>query len=582
MVQYSERQKLEILRTQLEQERATFIDHYRDLSDFIQPRRARFYTSDVNKGDRRNQKIIDSTATMALRTLRSGMMSGITSPARPWFKLTTPDPDLAEFGRVKEWLHKSQRIMSTSMLKSNLYNTLPQVYGDLGLFGTAPMSLEEDFNGDVFFTQSFPVGSYMIAKDQYGKVDTFMREFKMTARQIVQRFGKTDGAGKIDWSTISDHVKNLWETSQHEAWVEVCYVVCPNEDYKPGSVISKFKKFKSVFYEKGISSVSQNGYMSSKDNEKILSKKGFDLFPVLCPRWEVTGEDVYGTDCPGMLALGDVKQLQLGERRSMEAIEKMIRPPMVAPPGMRNQSASILPGDITYADETQTGKFRPAHEVNFRIDQMEMKQEQVRNRIQRAFFEDLFLMLSSLDRSNITAREIQERHEEKLLALGPVLEQLNQDLLDPMIDLVFEIHMRQGLLPEIPEELKGMNLKIEYVSVMAEAQKLVSVGGIERFTGYVGQIAQMDPTGAVLKKVKFDQLVDEFADILSINPNLIRTDDEMAEMQEAEAAAAQKQQAVAEAEVAAKSMKTLAETPMEGDNALNRMLDVARAGQLTE
>jgi len=106
--QYTKRQELEILRSQLFNERASFTPHWRDLSDFVQPRRSRFYTSDVNKGDRRNQKIIDSTATMALRTLRSGMMSGVTSPARPWFRLTTPDPDLAEFGSVKMWLKSSK------------------------------------------------------------------------------------------------------------------------------------------------------------------------------------------------------------------------------------------------------------------------------------------------------------------------------------------------------------------------------------------------------------------------------------------------------------------------------------------
>lgn len=160
-----------------------------------------------------------------------------------------------------------------------------------------------------------------------------------------------------------------------------------------------------------------------------------------------------------MLALGDVKQLQIGERRTMEAVEKMIRPPMIGPSSLKNQSASILPGDITYLDirEGMQG-FRPVHEIQFRIQEMEQKQDQVRGRIQRAFFEDLFLMLANSNRRQITAREIEERYEEKLLALGPVLEQLNQDLLDPLIDIIFDIHLKQNLLPEIPEELQGLEI----------------------------------------------------------------------------------------------------------------------------
>lgn len=579
MKQYTKRQQLEILRAQLDNERSTFIAHWRDLSDFVQPRRARFYTSDVNKGDRRNQKIIDSTATMALRTLRSGMMSGVTSPARPWFKLATADPELSESGPVKMWLSKVQKIMTTSMLKSNLYNTLPTVYGDLGLFGTAPMSVEEDFSGDVFYTQSFPIGSYMISKNEMGKVDVFIREFRMTVRQVVQKFGLTDGSTEIDWSNISTYVKNLWDVNQTEQWVEIVHTIMPNPDHDPRKLDSKFKKFLSVYYERGIGGATSQGYLQSGDGEKMLSEKGYDYFPILCPRWEVTGEDVYGTDCPGMLALGDVKQLQIGERRTMEAVEKMIRPPMIGPSSLKNQSASILPGDITYLDirEGMQG-FRPVHEIQFRIQEMEQKQDQVRGRIQRAFFEDLFLMLANSNRRQITAREIEERYEEKLLALGPVLEQLNQDLLDPLIDIIFDIHLKQNLLPEIPEELQGLELKVEYISVMSQAQKLVGLGGLERFLGYAGQAASLDPV--VLKKIKFDQMTDVYADIVSLDPNIVRTDEEMEAMQAAESEVAGRQQALQEAQATANTAKTLSEIPMSGDSALNGMLKQVGAGGL--
>jgi len=199
------RRNLELLKAQLDNERSTFVSHWRDLSDYVRPRRARFYTGDTNKGDKRNQKIIDSTATLAERTLRAGMMSGLTSPARPWFRLTTPDPDLAEFNSVKQWLYQVQNIMLNSFLRSNLYNTLPLVYGDNGLFGTAPMSVEESFTGNILHTRSYPVGSYMIAKNWLGIVDTFILEFRMTVRQIVQQFGQVDGFGKPDWSNISTY-----------------------------------------------------------------------------------------------------------------------------------------------------------------------------------------------------------------------------------------------------------------------------------------------------------------------------------------------------------------------------------------
>ena len=422
------RRSFELLRSQLELERSSFLPHWRDLGDNILPRRPRFFLSDTNKGERRSQKIIDSTASLAARTLRSGMMGGLTSPARPWFRLTTPNKDLAELGPVKFWLEEVTRRMNTIFLRSNLYRSLPILYGDLGVFSTAAMYVEEDFD-DVIRTYALPIGSYSVANDSKLKVRVFFREFRMTVRQVVEMFAETGPDGKPDFSNISSGVQSMWANNNREAWVNIAHVIQPNDQYRPNNALSKYKKYMSVYYERG-SATNSNGDAAA-DEGKLLSEKGYDYFPVLVPRWEVTGEDTYGTSCPGMIALGDIRQLQTGEKRSLQAIEKKVNPPMIAPTALKRVKTSILPGDITYTDEREGLKgFRAAHDINFQIQELEGKQEQIRIRIQRAFFEDLFLQLSRTDRREITAREIEERHEEKLLALGPVLEQLNQDLLD--------------------------------------------------------------------------------------------------------------------------------------------------------
>lgn len=578
----TKRKKLEILRGQLLNERASFLPHWRELSDYILPRRSRFVTSDVNKGDRRNQKIIDSTATLAARTLRSGMMAGVTSPARPWFRLTTPDPDLAEVGAVKDWLHAVSQRMSHTFLKSNLYNILPVLYGDLGVFGTAAVAVEDDPKNIVQCT-SFPIGSYCLAKDSRGMVDTFFREYQMTVRQLVETFGEVDDkTGRAKWEYFSTQVRNLWDKGEYQSWIDVCHVIQPNSEYKVGSALARHKRFESCYYESGNQTGGGN-YLRNDDTTRYLRESGYDLFPILAPRWEVTGEDVYGTSCPGMESLGDIKQLQLGEKRSAEAIDKMVRPPMTAPSHLKTQKVSILPGDITYVDtrEGQQG-FRPAYEVNPRTMELENKQEQVRRRIQRAFYEDLFLMLASTDRRQITAREIEERHEEKLLALGPVLEQLNQDLLDPLIDITFEIMQRpaHNQIPEAPEELQGVPLKVEYISVMAQSQKMVSLAGLDRLATFVGQLATVAPDSVM--KIDTDQLIDEYGEGCGVSPRVIRPDEKVAKMRDdnAKAMAAQQQAEVLSA--GAGAARDLSQANMEEDNALTRMIDNANSGALVE
>lgn len=576
----TKRQQFQILKAQLDAEQSSFLSHWRDLADFIFPRRPRFTVSDVNKGDRRNQKIYDSTATLAARTLRSGMMSGVTSPARPWFRLTTPDPDLAEYGSVKEWLHHVSQNMSTAFLKSNLYNCLPITYGDMGAFATGCMSIEEDFQDIVRF-YPFPIGSYKIANNEKMKVDVFMRDFRMTVRQLINKFGPMEmNSREIDWSRFSEQVKQFWDRGEYETWIDVTHVIKPNPDYDPKKIQSKFKKYLSCYYEQGYSGGNGSGAeLLPQDFDRYLSEKGYDMFPILAPRWEVTGEDVYGTECPGMTALGDIKQLQVQEKRIAQAIEKMVNPPMTGPTSLRNSKASILPADITYVDirEGQQG-FRPAHEVNFRVSELEGKQAQIRQRISRAFYEDLFLMLANSDRREITAREIEERHEEKLLALGPVLEQLNQDLLDPLIDNTFNIMLRQNRLPPPPKEIQGMDLKVEYISVMAQAQKVVGIGGVERFASFVGSIAAANPE--VMDKVDMDQMVDVYGDLTSVPPSIVRTDEMVAGIRQNRANAQKQAKAAELIQQGAGAAKDLSQSNLSEDNALGALLAQGNAGRI--
>jgi len=187
-------------------------------------------------------------------------------------------------------------------------------------------------------------------------------------------------------------------------------------------------------------------------------------------------------------------------------------------------------------------------------------------------------MLAQTDRRQITAREIEERHEEKLLALGPVLEQLNQDLLDPLIDNTFDIMLNAGMIPPAPKELGGENLKVEYISIMAQAQKLVGIGAVERFAGFVGQAAAVDPR--VLDKVNGDQLIDVYSDLVSLPTGIVRTDDEVAELRNQREQAIAQQQQAEQAALQARTAKDLSQSKIESDNGLGMLVDQAQSGQI--
>lgn len=520
----------------LNNDRSSFEPHWRELSDFINPRGSRFLVTDVNRNDRRNSKTVDPTATLANRTLSSGMMSGITSPARPWFKLATPDPDMMDYGPVKLWLEAVQRRMNEVYNKSNLYQSLPLLYSSLGTYSTGAMAVLED-DEDVIRTMMFPIGSYYLANSARGSVDTCYRKFTMSVRQLVMEFGM---------SNVSTSVKGMWESGSYETWIEVIHAVYPNIDRDTGKLDSKNKRVKSVYFEVG------------GDNDKLLRESGFDEFPIMAPRWEVNGEDVYGSSCPGMIALGQVKALQLEQKRKSQLIDKATNPPMVGPTSLKNQRVSLLPGDITYIDQ-MTGQegLKPAYLVNPNTADLLADIQDTRQMINSAYFVDLFMMLQNINTRSMPVEAVIEMKEEKLLMLGPVLERLNDECLNPLIDRTFSIMARKNLLPPPPDVLQGMPLKIEYISVMAQAQKSIGLSSLSSTVGFIGQLAQVKPEA--LDKLDTDQAIDAFAEMSGVSPTVIVPQEQVNQIREERAQQQKQQQAMAMGMAAAQGAKTLSE-----------------------
>jgi len=536
----------------LKSERSTWIDHWRELSEYVRPRKAKFFTTDTNNGAKQHRSIINGTPIRASRILASGMMAGISSPARPWFRLTTADAALAEYGPVKDWLHIVESVLREKLQKSNLYNCLHQVYENLIVFGTQPLHIEEDvrrgFRGYVF-----PVGQYCLANSAQLEVNTVYRELRMTVAQAVERFGL---------QRCSNRLRQLYERQELDQWVDVLHVLEPNRDAEPGRPGPRGMAWRSCWLEVSA---------AEGDGPTFLREGGFEEFPVMAPRWAVSGEDVYG-ESPGMEALGDAKALQLIEKRKAQAVDRVVNPPMRGPSALRGQQVSLLPGAVTYVDAIHPGQsFAPAIELHpSAIPAIDGLGREHELRINQAFMADLWMSLARAD-GKMTATEVMERHEEKMLQLGPVMERLQNELLDPMISRCFNIGLRNRWFPPPPEELQGQEARVEYLSIMAQAQKMLGITGVERFVSFVGSVAAgVGPD--VLDKLDADQVVDEYGNMLGIPPSIVRPDEAVEAIRAKRAQVAQAQQAIATAGAVAEGAKTLSQADTGGDNALTRLM----------
>jgi hypothetical protein len=503
------REKLYTRWGHLKTERATWWAHWQEITTYLLPRNGRYFVQDRDKGWRRHNNIYDNTATRALRVLGAGMMAGATSPARPWFRLATADPDLNNYQPVKLWLNDVSKRMRMVFQKSNTYRALHQVYEELGAFGTATSIVLPDFD-NVIHHYPVTVGEFCIAQDFQGKVCTLYREFEKTVGETVKEFG---------YKNCSKTVQSMYDRGSLDQWIRIIHAIEPREDRDITKKDDKNMPWRSCYFEVG------------GDHTKFLRESGFEHFPVLAPRWALAGGDIYGNS-PGMESLGDIKQLQHEQLRKAQAIDYQTKPPLQVPTTLKNRDVETLPGGVTFVDSASPqGGIRTAFEVNLNLSHLHADLEDIRGRIRSTFYADLFMMLANATDTRMTATEVAERHEEKLLMLGPVLERLHNELLDPLIDITFTRMLKAGILPPPPPELSGMDLSVEFVSMLAQAQNAIGSASTDRFIGNLGAVAQMKPD--VLDKFNADEWADAYSDMLGVDPKMIVATDQVALIRDA-------------------------------------------------
>jgi|SRR5215467_1806804 len=517
--------------------------HWRELADYIIPRRYKWLVTPnmMARGSPINQHMVDSTATIAARNLSSGLMSGLSSPTRPWFRLKIGMLDSTMTGPVSIWLAEVERRMFRVFARSNFYNAMAVLYFDLVVFGTAVMLIYED-SEKVIHCYNPCAGEFFVQNNHKFVIDSQYREFTLTVSETVQMFG---------WENTSPAIRQLYNTGGAALTREsiIGHAIEPNNDGRKLGIPAHFK-YRECYWEIG------------QPREYVLRKGGFFEQPFVCPRWDLVSNDSYGRS-PAMDALGDIKQLQQETKRKAQAIDKLVNPPLVADVQLKNQPASLLPGGITYIAGVNNIGMKPIYTVMPPVREIMEDLNEVRERIKAIFFNDLFQMISQFPpKSNVTATEIDARRSEQLVMLGPVLERIQNECLEMSVERVFAVMERAGLIPDPPAEVMGQNMQIEYVSMLSVAQAAAQTSGIERLFSITGNLAGLDPQ--IADVVDFDYALEKYSDLLENDPKLIRSPDQLQQIRQQRADEKQKQEEMQQSAAMVEGAKNLAATPVGG------------------
>ena len=323
--------------------------HWRQLADYFLPRRYKWIITpnQMARGSPINQHILDSTGVICARNLASGLVSGKSSPTRPWFRLQIAKIDSTQTSPTALWLAECERLLYLIFSESNFYNSIAQFYFDLVIFGTASLLVYEDYE-NVINCINPCAGEYYIDIDGKYRPTIFYREFTLTVDALVSEFG---------FDNCSTSVQQLYRDSggaNRTRELIVAHSIEPNNDGNATKFgFSDKFAFRELYWEWGGSASPQGSNMQPVG---FLRKKGYYEQPNITGRWDIVSNDAYGRS-PAMDGLPDQMQVQLEQRRKAQAIDKMVNPPLVADVQLKNQPASLLPGGMTYvAGYTNSGK----------------------------------------------------------------------------------------------------------------------------------------------------------------------------------------------------------------------------------
>lgn len=454
---------------QMRTDRASHESVWQKIARVLRPLRQNINQVNTTPGERRYERIYDSSPLMALDNFKAGLYGMMTNPAFKWFDIRRAGQEAVDEGAaVKHWLAVVAKRIRYSFGPgvSGFYNQVPAMYADIGAFGSGIFFSREIVGQARFHDVTVSLEEAYFSENEWGEVDTVCRAMRPTARQAVGRFGEACSKQVQDAARITPDTR-----------FDFLHFVLPNPDYEPGRIGPRGMRYASFYVEQQVG--------------KIVLEEGFSTFPYQCARWDVAAGETYGRS-QGEIVLADTQSLQSVRRTNLTAMERAANPTLLAPDeNSMPRGVHALPGSTIYGGMTPDGKRRVdilAEGKNVAIS-LEME-NMLRNSIKDAFYFGLMQISGSTD---MTATEYLGREQERLRLLGPHLGRIESEFLTPLIRRRFSLLNDMGGIPPAPDEIADAPLEIQYVSPLARMQRTQEAEAALRAVQGMMMAAQTNP-----------------------------------------------------------------------------------------
>jgi len=514
--------------------RSTFDTHWEEIALRVWPAAADFVTR-REPGEKRTQRMVDSTAANALERFAAILESLLTPRHQMWHRLRATDPALNEDPATKVWFEQVNKILNDTRRspRANYHSQKHEGYKSLGAFGTEAMFIDEAPSGRGVRYQNCYLGQVYIDVAPGGQVDTVYRLYPMTAKAVYQQWG----------NRTPPKIKESLEQRPFEMF-DILHAVSPRKLVDP-------ERF-------GPESMPWQSHYVSVSDKLVIESGGYEEMPYTVGRYTVNPTEVYGRS-PAMLALPTIHLLNEMKRSVIRQAHRAIEPPLLLHDdgvmGAGSRAVRLTPNGLNYGGVDSQG--RELIKPLITGSRLEITREMIgdeRDTVNEFFLVSLFRIL--LDDPRIrTATEVLERAKEKAQVLAPTIGRQQSETLGPQLERELAIHMRQGLLPPLPPALveAGGEYEIEYVSEATQMQRAGELVGIRNTLELLTPFAALDP--GALDVFDSEQVARVSAEIENVPTKVLRTPEQLAQIREQRAQAAQQAAQLAQAEQMAGAAK---------------------------
>lgn len=505
----------------LQNQRKNWESHWQEVADYIVPRKADI-TKKRTSGDKRTELIFDGTAIHAAELMASSLHGMLTNASTPWFALRFGDDNFETDDMAKEWLLGVTDVMYQELHRSNLHEAIHELYSDLVTFGTAVMFIDKDENDTLRFSTRHIAECYL-AEDEFGRVDTVYREFRMSARAAVRQFGEEN---------VSKRIAKTAEQNPYDH-VKILHLVTPRTERIVERLDAINKPIASIYID--------------PEDKIILSESGFDEMPYVVPRFlKASFEHGYGRS-PAMTALADTKMLNKMSETVIRAAQLQIHPPLMVPDDGMISPVRTIPGGLNYYRAGTRDRIEPLN-IGANNPLGNDMLEQRRTQIRAAFYVDQLILGNA---PGMTATEVIQRTEEKMRLLAPAVGRLQAELLSPLIDRVYNILARKKAYAPAPEFMQNNQIDIEYVSPLAKAQRSGDVQSAMQLFQFLAPLMQIDPS--VVDYIDLDGLASHIIKVTNVPATVVRGQNEVAQLRAQRQQQMQQQQQMEQQAMAAEA-----------------------------